>query len=73
MAFQDFWMNVRRAAGLITGQTHVEDSPRLDPNEIERTLRGRTTLWLTPRAVAGFDVRTSISYPKPSGSDWRSS
>jgi hypothetical protein len=57
MAFQDFWTSVRRAAGPITGQTRVEDSPRLDPNEIERTLRGRTTLWLTPRAVAGFDVK----------------
>ena len=57
MAFQDFWMSVRRAAGRIVPETRVVDSPRLDPNEIERTLRGGTTRWLTPRAVAGFDVK----------------
>jgi hypothetical protein len=57
MALQDFWMSVRRAAGPIVRPTHVVDLPRLDPNEIGRTLRGASTLWLTPRAVAGFDVK----------------
>jgi hypothetical protein len=55
MALEDFWMSVRRAAGPIAPQP-VVDSPKLDPTEIERTLRG-STLWLTPRAVAGCDVK----------------
>ena len=48
-------MNVRKAAGPIVRQA-VVDSPKLDPNEIERLLRG-STLWLTPRAVAGLDAK----------------
>jgi hypothetical protein len=55
MAFQDFWMNVRTAAGTIARQA-VVDSPRLDPNEIEQTLRGGNQ-WFTPRAVERFDVK----------------
>ncbi len=55
MALEDFWMSVRRAAPLIIRQADI-DSPKLDPNEIERTLRGSTE-WLTPRAVAGFDPK----------------
>ena len=55
MALQDFWMNVRSAAGPIVRQADI-DSPKLDPTEIERDLRGSTQL-LTPRAVAGFDEK----------------
>jgi hypothetical protein len=57
MAFEDFWISVRRAAGPIARQARVVDLPRLDPNEIDRTLRAEPTMWLTPRAVAGFDVK----------------
>ena len=53
MALRDFWISVRRGARLVTPQAIV-DAPRLDPTLIERTLQS-TTLWLTPRAVAGFD------------------
>jgi len=55
MALEDFWMSVRRAAGPIVRQADI-DSPKLDPTEIERDLRG-STQWLTPRAVAGFDPK----------------
>ncbi len=53
MALRDFWISVRTAAGYLAPQV-IADSPQLDASTIERTLRG-TTLWLTPRAVDGFD------------------
>ena len=53
MALREFWISVRVAARLPAPQA-VVDSPRLDAEEIERVLR-RSTLWLTPGAVAGFD------------------
>ena len=53
MALQEFWTNVRIGAGLIAPQV-VADSPRWDPESMESALR-RATLWLTPRAVEGFD------------------
>ena len=53
MALQEFWNNVRIGARLIAPQV-VADAPRLDRGSIESALRG-ATLWLTPRAVEGFD------------------
>jgi hypothetical protein len=53
MALRDFWIGVRTAAGLPTPEA-VANSPRFDAELIERALR-KGTLWLTPRAVAGFD------------------
>jgi len=52
MALRDFWISVRTGARLVAPQA-IADSPKLDPTLIERTLRS-ATLWLTPRAVAGF-------------------
>jgi hypothetical protein len=53
MSLRDFWINVRTGAGLIAPQVTV-DTPKLDSSSIEGTLQ-RATLWLTPRAVAGFN------------------
>ena len=53
MALGDFWTNVRTGANFIAPQVTV-DAPKLDADAIEHTLQ-RTTLWLTPRAVAGFN------------------
>jgi hypothetical protein len=53
MSLRDFWGSVRRNVGFIAPKATV-DSPRLDAGAIERGLRA-TTLWLTPRVVAGFD------------------
>lgn len=52
MSLEQFWTNVRIGAGLIAPQV-IADSPTLDETAIERSLR-RATLWLTPRAVEGF-------------------
>lgn len=52
MALSDFWVSIRSAAHLVAPQVTV-DAPSLNPNDIERALRG-ATFWLTPRAVAGF-------------------
>jgi hypothetical protein len=53
MALQDFWNSVRTGARMLAPEV-VADSPRIDSASIERTLQ-RATLWLTPRAVDGFD------------------
>jgi hypothetical protein len=53
MALRDFWVSVRTGANLIAPQVTV-DAPKLDARAIERTLKS-ATLWLTPRATAGFD------------------
>ena len=53
MALRDFWIHVRTAAGLFTPRGIV-DSPRLDAEAIEGSLRG-STQWLTPHTVDGFD------------------
>jgi hypothetical protein len=53
MALADFWTNVRIGAGLV-GHRVIGDSAHLDSGAIESRLRG-ATLWLTPRAVDGFD------------------
>lgn len=53
MSLQDFWVSVRTGAGMVAPRAIV-DSPELDPEAIERTLRG-ATLWLSPSAVAGFE------------------
>ncbi len=53
MALLEFWNNVRIGARLIAPQV-VADSPQLDRGFIESRLRG-ATLWLTPRAVEGFN------------------
>jgi len=55
MALRDFWISVRTAAKMFAPQAIV-DSPRLDAEAIERTLRG-ATLWLSTSAVAGFDEK----------------
>jgi len=52
MALRDFWMNVQTGARLIVPQV-IADLPRRDASFVERGLRG-ATLWLTPRAVEGF-------------------
>jgi hypothetical protein len=53
MSLNEFWTNVCRGAGPIVPPV-VADSPRFDRQSIESALR-RATLWLTPRAVDGFD------------------
>jgi hypothetical protein len=53
MAFRSFWNSVRTVARMLAPQV-VADSPRIDGQSIERALQ-RATLWLTPRAVDGFD------------------
>jgi hypothetical protein len=52
MGLQDFWMNVRKAAGL-AAPLSIADSPRIDSEIIEESLR-RTELWLTPHAIDGY-------------------
>jgi hypothetical protein len=53
MALDEFWRNVRFGAGLVAPNVIV-DASGLDAGTIEDRLRG-ATLWLTPRAVDGFD------------------
>lgn len=53
MAIKDFWISIRAAAKLRSPQA-VVDSPRLDARRIESILRD-ATLWLTPKAVEGYD------------------
>jgi len=53
MSLRDFWISVRLGAGLISPKASV-DSATLDANQMERILRG-ADLWLTPKAVEGFD------------------
>ncbi|APW59938.1 hypothetical protein [Paludisphaera borealis] len=53
MSLHDFWTNVRMGARLIAPQGFV-DAPRLDADDFTRRLRS-ATLWLTPRAVDGFE------------------
>jgi hypothetical protein len=55
MSLDDFWNNLRIATRLVSPAASV-DSPELDAGEIERALRA-SNLWLTPRAVQGFNVR----------------
>lgn len=54
MSLAEFWSNVRTSARFVSPRATV-DSPRLDAGAIESALR-RSTLWLTPGAVAGFDA-----------------
>lgn len=54
MSVHEFWLSVRTAARLIA-PTVTADSPQIDSSAIERILRG-SAIWLTPRAVAGFDA-----------------
>lgn len=53
MSLRDFWISVRTGAGLVSPKATV-DSATLDANQMERILRG-ADLWLTPKAVEGFD------------------
>ena len=62
MALQQFWNYVRNGARLIVPQV-APDAPRLDPASIESALR-RPTLWLTPRAVEGFNEADSPFLPR---------
>lgn len=55
MSLREFWSNVRSAAAMIT-PTVTADSPRINHDQIERILR-RAAIWLTPRAVEGFEER----------------
>jgi hypothetical protein len=63
MALRDFWMSVRMGASSIAPQVTV-DAPKLDSSFIERALQG-ATLWLTPRAVAGFNEADFDFLPDP--------
>ncbi len=49
----EFWRSVRAAANFVAPPV-TADAPKLDAVAIEQALR-RTTVWLTPRAVAGFN------------------
>jgi len=53
MPLRDFWISVKTAARLISPRAAV-DSPRLDTARIEEQLRS-AALWLTPRAVEGYE------------------
>lgn len=53
MALRDFWISVQAGAGLLSPRA-TSDSPRIDPSEMERTLRN-AVMWLTPSSVSGFD------------------
>jgi hypothetical protein len=53
MAFQDFWMNVRKAARFMPFRP-VVDAPKPDAKAIEKGLRGQIG-WLTLQTVAGFN------------------
>jgi len=63
MAFQDFWMNVRKAARFIPSRA-VLDSPSLDAETIEHGLRGGLS-WLCPQTVAGFEEADFAFLPAP--------
>ncbi len=63
MALQDFWISVRTGVRLSSARAIV-DSPHLDADAIERTLRG-ATFWLTRGAVAGFDEADFPFLPEP--------
>jgi hypothetical protein len=52
-SLREFWISVRTAARMMSPKATV-DSPKLDANQYERILR-QADLWLTPRAVAGFE------------------
>ena len=62
MAIQDFVSNVRTAARLGAPSATV-DSPRLDAGRIE-SLLASADLWLTSRAVSGFDEADFSFLPK---------
>ena len=53
MAFHDFWNKVRIGAKLYA-PGFIAEAPPLDADAIEDMLR-KTTHWVTPRSVAGFD------------------
>ena len=53
MAFHDFWNKVRIGAKLYD-PGFIAEAPPLDADAIEEMLR-KTTHWVTPRSVAGFD------------------
>ncbi len=53
MALHDFWTNVRIGANRYAPE-FIAKAPPLDADAIEHMLR-KTTHWVTPRSVAGFD------------------
>lgn len=61
MPLEDFLTNVSISAGQLA-PTVIADSPRLDTADIEDALR-KTVLWLTPKAVVGFDPADFVFLP----------
>ena len=51
----EFLTNLKIAARLLSPTVHA-DGIRLDPKYLENLLR-RSTIWLTPRVVEGFDIK----------------
>lgn len=54
MARQEFLLNLKTAAGFLSPRVQA-NGVRLGSEYLERILR-RSTIWLTPRALDGFDV-----------------
>lgn len=63
MSLRDFWTSVRAAARRFAPLTTV-DAPKLDAGMIEEILRA-DTLWLSPRAVRGFQEADFHFLPQP--------
>src|SRR3954467_7531687 len=53
MPLREFWLRVRNGIGL-RGQQDSIDSRHLDPVRLRERL-GRSSAWLTPQTVEGFD------------------
>lgn len=53
MSLIDFWTNVKTASGFISPSVEV-DSSQLNGNNIQQVITS-AVIWLTPRAVQGFD------------------
>ncbi len=53
MSIQDFWINIRIGASSIA-QSAKADSSKLDAEGFQQAIRGGV-LWLTPKAVQGFE------------------
>jgi hypothetical protein len=59
MSLHDFWTNVRLGANLISPRASAA-APQIDADDLTKRLQ-RADLWLTPRAVDGFD-RSDFSF-----------